>query len=316
MRLGSRFATALFFCVQMTRMTAAGTKLNLKVLCEHGQKLRRHLGLLHVGFVFLGILFLFTANGCTWHAQRVARIDARTEERVRELVQGAGTANATAVQRVRNVAAVADAAGHSNLVTLAQSAGRASTLVTSQINRAQGLIGLPAADQTAVIEGLLSENLETRQAAERAELKRANQEGDWITERNKLEEKLRVYGEKYEMERNKSVVSRIWGWGIGTFGLFGFIALCVFCPAIGIPLITRLVAFTAEMIPAAGRICGVVGTKTVGAITSAIDVWKESVSEEEAKTLTGTLAKTMDSGHKRIVADLRAAQVAASLKKG
>lgn len=275
----------------------------------------------HGQFIWRFCLALFAAaivciflEGCTWRALHLQRAETKADERTRELVQGAGAANAVTVQASQTLEALARATGESNLVIQSSRAVRSSSLAASQLNRAQGLIGLPAADQTSIIEQLLSENLETRQMAERRELARSNQESQWITERNRLMAQLREYGTKYEAERNKHIISRIWQWGIGTFGLAGFIAICVFCPAIGIPVITRLIAWSAELIPAAGRIFGVVGSNTLAAVTAGVDAWSASAPAEQVAALKTTISTKMDSGGKKVVKAIRATQAARAVK--
>lgn len=59
-------------------------------------------------------------------------------------------------------------------------------------------------------------------------------------ERDKAESKLIELGKQKEQENNRNIISRLWHWGLATFGLAGVIAVCVLFPPL-IPFILQIV---------------------------------------------------------------------------
>lgn len=80
---------------------------------------------------------------------------------------------------------------------------------------------------------------------------------------------LMELGTKYEAEKNKTLWRRIKTALIGTFGLSGLIALCIFCPAV-IPIITRALAWLVAKIPQLAGALGVVGKDAFDAVVKAV----------------------------------------------
>lgn len=125
------------------------------------------------------------------------------------------------------------------------------------------------------------------------------------------EEELLAMGKKYEEERNKSVVKRFWLWATGTFGLLGGIAFIVFCPAIALPLLSRLIGWVVSAVPAAAKVFGVVTKGAWDATVRGLDKAKEKMSVRDKEVLLETLGREMDSSHKKLVRVARPAPVAA-----
>ena len=83
------------------------------------------------------------------------------------------------------------------------------------------------------------------------------------------EDKLIELGTKYEEERRRSILKRVWHWAIGTFGLGGLIAVCVLCPAV-LPLFGRLAAYLVARIPSLASFLGVVGKQAFDGLVSGV----------------------------------------------
>lgn len=103
----------------------------------------------------------------------------------------------------------------------------------------QKIVGLPEPNLVIKVDPLLSDDKTERVKAE-ADLAVKNAHVDTLlVEKNKLEEELQVtkdkiveYAEKKYAEEKKNLFSSIWKWGLGTFGLIGTIALCIFFPGL------------------------------------------------------------------------------------
>lgn len=61
-----------------------------------------------------------------------------------------------------------------------------------------------------------------------------------IEDRKKAADRLIELGKQKEQENNKNLVSRLWHWGLATFGLMGVIAICVLFPPI-IPILMQVI---------------------------------------------------------------------------
>lgn len=76
-------------------------------------------------------------------------------------------------------------------------------------------------------------------------------------------------GKKYEAERNKSILSRIWHWTMATLGLTGLIALGILCPAI-IPIVGKILAWIIGRVPMLGSYFGMVGRDAFKSVVNAV----------------------------------------------
>lgn len=148
--------------------------------------------------------------------------------------------------------------------------------------------------------------------------KRFDRQDQLIKEKAALEAKLREteaslieMGKKYEAERNKHIVRRVWEWAIGTLGLGGLIVLCVFCPAV-IPLIGSIIGWIVGKIPALASFFGVVSKKAfesvVHGVANAREALKNAGHKEQLAVVDSALKKTTeeDAYHRPIIDATRA----------
>lgn len=125
--------------------------------------------------------------------------------------------------------------------------------------RDQQIEGLPV--ERIDVAALLATNLQAMALLER----RFGAQDELLRERAELAVKLEAansrlqeMGRRYEAEKNRSVVRRVWGWLTGIFGVGGLIALVILCPAV-LPVLGGLVSFVVGKVPALVNLFGVVG---------------------------------------------------------
>ncbi|MCL5098569.1 MAG: hypothetical protein M1608_13780 [Candidatus Omnitrophica bacterium] len=146
-----------------------------------------------------------------------------------------------------------------------------------------------------------------QKAAESLEARYRTQES-LIAERTSLEAKLKDaeaklidLGQKYEAEHNQTVFHRIWAWAIGTLGLGGIIALCIFFPA-AIPLVGKCAAWLIGKIPTLANYLGVVGKDAFDAVVKGVGEFRAQWQTTDAgKALDASLAAATDQAHKGII---------------
>jgi hypothetical protein len=120
---------------------------------------------------------------------------------------------------------------------------------------------------------------------------------------------LMELGTKYEAERSKSLWRRFKTALIGTFGISGLIALCVFCPAV-IPLLTRAVAWLVAKVPHLAGALGVVGKDAFDAVVKGVGQTRDllkTVKSQDLKILDTNLRTETDRAHKELINVRRAA---------
>lgn len=238
----------------------------------------------------LSLLLILLLAGCTRNAARRSIVIAREQERTRELIQGAKLANQ--IGRERLLSTGSNAVG---------SALVAYDLSSVFLGRGQSVAGLPVVDQSALVASLLSSNRTLRISAESLQRQHVAQEQDWAIERANLESRLVEMGQKYEAERNRSIVRRFWRWLISSVGIGGIIALCVFFPAL-IPIFGRLLGWVVSKIPALAGAVGVVSTKAYDAIVRGVENTKKEWGRSDAEAvLHKNLSAEMDASHKRLI---------------
>ena len=186
-------------------------------------------------------------------------------------------------------------------------------LAKTLLTHSQQLTGLPEMKDRLDIQAILTNSLAVKDLEKRLK----NQE-KLIADRDELQAKLDAVqgrlvemGTKYEQERNKSIVKRIWHWVIGTFGLAGTIAFIVFCPAVAIPLLGRLLAWLVSVIPSVAGLVGVVSNKVLDTTIKGISNFKTSLDKKglpEIKDMLKTeLRMAQDSGHMATIDSRRTA---------
>lgn len=119
---------------------------------------------------------------------------------------------------------------------------------------------------------------------------------------------LMELGEKYETERKKSLWLRIKTAAIGTFGLGGLIALCIFCPAV-IPILTRALAWIVSKILQLAGALGVVGMNAFDAVVKAVGHTRDQLKSTNSDTLhalDSNLRDETDADHKALINQRRA----------
>jgi hypothetical protein len=119
---------------------------------------------------------------------------------------------------------------------------------------------------------------------------------------------LMELGEKYEAEKNKTLWRRIKTALIGTFGISGLIALCVFCPAV-IPIITRGLALIVSKVPQLAGALGVVGKDAFDAVVKAVGHTRDQLKSTNSDTLhalDSNLRAETDADHKALINQRRA----------
>lgn len=272
-------------------------------------------------FFILVLALAFIPVGCTHYSNQIEKLDPKTQERVKELVQGAGLANAktdAGLLVVSNWVAtlhsmvlnsnLIPASLTSNLVAETFQTRRAVDVTSDQIRRAANVVGPPINDQSALIQNLLSENASLRAQAEKQSDVRRSEEATWRSEKAVLEAKLQEYGKKYEEERNRSIVKRVWFWATGLFGIAGAVAFFVFCPAIALPLLGRLLGWIVAAAPAVAGWVGVVGKKAFDQVIVGVqkgkDALRASGKPAEAEVINTELHKAVDEQHRDLV-DIR-----------
>lgn len=220
-------------------------------------------------------------TGCTFFAKNKAKNETKMEERMRENNAAAKIANDLTAKKIAETKVAVDGHDYEKAKFSIEGADAANSISGEFIRRNMNLLGLPIEDQTQTINNLLSTNKAVRVAEQLKQDIKENQEEKWRAREKELTEQLTAMGQKYEEERNKSIVKRIWLWGGWTLVLGGIIALCVFVPVF-IPIFGRLLGSLIGMIPSLAHTVGVVGKKTaentfagIGKIRSELKTYKE-----------------------------------------
>lgn len=86
----------------------------------------------------------------------------------------------------------------------------------------------------------------------------------------------------WDDHKKTSWYKRLWRWGTGTLGLFGFIAFIVLCPTVAIPLITTVVRGLVNIIPQLASVFGVVSKQMVEHVTKSIGETRKELKAIEA----------------------------------
>lgn len=187
-------------------------------------------------------------------------------------------------------------------------------LAKTLLARSQELTGLPPIGDRLDIQAILATNVSAIRDLE----KRMKNQEQLIADRDKLQAKIDELqgklvdmGAKYEEERNKNIVKRVWHWGLGTFGLAGTIAFIVFCPAVALPLLGRLLGFVVSVIPSITGFMGVVSNKVLDSTVQGISNFKQAVEKkgmtEVKELLKVELRQAQDRDHVNVIDARRSA---------
>lgn len=215
--------------------------------------------------LFIIIIFIVPFLGCSYFAKNLKKTDIQIEERLKENNTAAKIANEVTARKISETKIAIDADDLQKGKLTIEGAEAANSITAEFLRRNQNLMGLPIHDQTQIINNLLSTNKTIRQAEEQRQNIKETQEENWRAKIQELETKLQAMGEKYEQEKNKSIIKRIWAWGGFTLVFGGIIALMVFFPPL-IPVVTMIVGKIIAFIPSLAHVFGVVGKKTVESV--------------------------------------------------
>ena len=161
-------------------------------------------------------------------------------------------------------------------------------------------------DAAAKLERLLADT--DRLLVERIEIAR---------ELSEARGKLIELGERYEAERNKSIVRRVWGSLVGTLGLAGAVAVLLFCPAL-IPVATHALGAIVGAVPKLAGALGVVGKNAFDAVVVGVEKIKQRRAEAGdtafLQAADADLGRAMDQADKDLVKVRKAALTERILK--
>jgi hypothetical protein len=191
-------------------------------------------------------------------------------------------------------------------------------LAKTLLTRSQELTGLPPIGDRLDVQAILATNVSAIRDLE----KRMRNQEQLMADRDRLQAKIDELqgklvdmGALYEEERNKSIVKRVWRWGLGTFGLAGTIAFFVFCPAIAIPLLGRVLGFVVSAVPSITGFVGVVSNKVLDTTVQGISNFKKSIDDrgmtDVKDLLKNELRRAQDTDHVHYI-DARRAVLAPS----
>jgi hypothetical protein len=157
-----------------------------------------------------------------------------------------------------------------------------TSLAKRFLQRDQEIVGMPT--QRIDVEALLAEKdtawkeLNARMEEQRRLLQ---QRGELETRLRQAESELVELGRKYEAERNRSVVRRVWGWAVGTLGIGGIVAACVLCPAV-LPLLGNLLGWLIGKIPALAGFVGLVGRRAFDGVVKGVGEIRRELKQGKA----------------------------------
>lgn len=270
---------------------------------------------LSIPILVLVILFI---SGCTFFKPKLDSTVFEINERTRENNSAAKIANQRTAQHIIAAETALDSTNFFNTKLSLDLASEANDISGLFLRRNENLMGLPIEDQTRTINRLTSTNSSIKSAEIRNQETKEKQEENLRRKVEDLEKKLLEYGAKFEEERNKNIVKRIWAWSIGVFGIGGTIALLIFFPFL-IPIFTQIIAQIVSWIPSLAHFFGVVSKKSVNSIVEGVGAVRNQLKTENRlesnkkysaseilKLLDTELKIATDKSDKRIIESLRA----------
>jgi hypothetical protein len=180
------------------------------------------------------------------------------------------------------------------------------------------LLALEFAQRDQQLEGIPQERIDVAallahdKAATKALADRYRVQADLLTQKSELEKELHAkdaqlieLGKKYEAEKNRSIVKRVWRSLMATIGIGGIVALFIFVPGllpIVIPIAGRVLSWIVSMFPKLAGFVGVVGTKAFDAVVKGVHQGLSKAGDSSATVVKQELSKSMDQDHKALVA--------------
>jgi len=123
-----------------------------------------------------------------------------------------------------------------------------------------------------------------------------------------LSMQLMDLGRRYEAERRKSWLKRLWFGLVGTLGLGGAIAAVVLAPTITLPLIGRLLGWLATTIPSLASWLGITTLRVVDQIVEGVGRFRREHHQLPVRErLDDHLKETTDQSTKRFIEKRRKA---------
>jgi hypothetical protein len=246
--------------------------------------------LIITGLTFSCLVLL--ASSCSMAGRRAdqAGIKLRTSERA---IAEESRANTTGIVDALDVADRDPAIQTNAPVQLARRLAKAD----------QQIEGLPlrAFDVPAILAG-------TFKALNEFEIRLAQQQNLRVqndnlrAENEGLRDALVEMGRRYEVERNRSVLRRIYA-SLGLTGMIAaLVALCVFVPVL-IPILFRLGGWVVGRVPALVGALGVVSSRTYDAVSRGIGEARAKLKEAPDERITKAEALALLDGQLRISTD-------------
>lgn len=258
-----------------------------------------------------------TLVGCTFFAKHKQQNETQMEERARENTSAAKVANDYTAKKIAETKVAVDSHNYDQAKLSIEGAQAANSISSEFLRRNLNLMGLPIIDQSQTVANLLSTNRAVRVAEEIKQDFKESQEAKWRQREKELTEQLTAMGQKYEEERNKTIISRIWTWGGWTLVLGGLVALFVFVP-VSVPIVARLLGSLIGLFPSLAHGIGVVGKKTaentfkgIGEIRAQLKTYQEltpdkTYSVREVLELIDTNMKiALDKDDKKVIDSFR-----------
>lgn len=176
-----------------------------------------------------------------------------------------------------------------------------TALAKTLLRQDQQIEGLPVhrIDVEAILAGQASalSALTNRMNRTEALLDDREKLRDEITQ---LNSRLVELGTKYEQEKNRGILRRVYLYlGFGG-SIAAILALCVFFPP-AIAIFGQLLGFVVSKLPGLASWVGVVSVKAFDATVSGIEKAKAAIGNEGTAALEGSLSKSMDTDHKILV---------------
>lgn len=272
--------------------------------------------MLNTTFVSLCLIVIISTTSCTFFNAKKEKNEVKINEHI---VENNSAAKIAAVKTSEKIQETKINIENTNFIGARLSiygAETANSITSEFLRRNENILGKPLQPQEPTINNLLSTNPTIRLAEEKKQNLKENDEIKLRAENEKLRRELEEYGEKYEAERNRSIVKRIWSWSISTLGITGILLLIIFFPAC-IPIFTQILAKIVSLIPSLAHGLGIVSSKIVKNTSLAIGTLRDNLKKEKElgqKTYNSTqvlemldreLKIALDSDDKKIIENFR-----------